>query len=161
MAAIGDQDEPAVEVHKQCYQDVYRYEYAYDDTKKHYERRDPSIDDYGSQAGQINGSCSGTLGSTKASLQWQQKISNFGGSNWKLLIQKGNRTLYCKAVEHRNALVATVGIDKYPECFGPFVTNQIDGNGKVMTDLRVTRVVGSARLGVEMNLLLGLAPRTK
>ncbi|CAN5485913.1 hypothetical protein BH10CYA1_BH10CYA1_23620 [soil metagenome] len=150
LAAIGDQDESAVEVQKQCYQKIDNYEYSYDDTNGHYERREPSVDDLGSQPCQINGNSTGTLGSTKATLQWQQKISEHGGSNWKLLIKKGNRTLYCKTVEPPVFAGDEGRTDKTPECFGPFVTNQIDGRGKVMTALRVTRIVGHARLSAEI-----------
>lgn len=100
LAAIGDQDEPAVEVHKQCYQKLYDYEYAYDDRTKRYEKRTPSIDlsDISSQHTIINGNSFGTAGNTKASLHWHQKIYEFGGSDFRLVIKKGNRVLYSDAI---------------------------------------------------------------
>lgn len=150
LAAIGDQDEPAVEVHKQCYQKLYDYEYAYDDRTKRYEKRTPSIDlsDISSQHTIINGNSFGTAGNTKASLHWHQKIYEFGGSDFRLVIKKGNRVLYSDAIEP--PVLADEKRDNTPECFGPFVTTQIDPAGKVMTDLRVTRIVGHARLGCEL-----------
>ncbi|MBI2812089.1 MAG: hypothetical protein HYX67_14830 [Candidatus Melainabacteria bacterium] len=152
LAAIGDQDEPAVEVHKQCYQELYDYEYAYDDQTKHYEKRKPSIDlgDISSQRTVINGNSFSTVGNTRAALHWQQKIYAFGGSDLRLVIKKGKRVLYSNAVEPPEIAGSDGKKDQTPECFGPFVTTQIDPSGKIMTDLRVTRIVGHARLGCEM-----------
>lgn len=152
LAAIGDQDEPAVEVHKQCYQKQFDYEYAYDDRTKRYEKRTPSIDlsDISSQHTIINGNSFGTVGNTRAALHWHQKIYEFGGSDLKLVIKKGRRVLYSGAVEPPETAGSDERKDKTPECFGPFVTTQIDPAGKVLTDLRVTRIVGHARLGCEM-----------
>lgn len=152
LAAIGDQDEPAVEVRKQCYQELYNYEYAYNDQTKRYEKRSPSIDlgDIASQPTVIYGNSFGTVGNTKASLHWQQKYFEFGGSDMKLVIKKGNRVLYSGTVEPPTIAGSEERKDKTPECFGPFVTTQIDPANKVLTDLRVTRVVGHARLGCEM-----------
>jgi hypothetical protein len=152
LAAIGDQDENAVEVHKQCYQEIYNYEYGYNDQTKRYERRSPSIDpgDISSQHNVIWGNSFSTVGNTKAALHWKQNLYEFGGSEMHLTIKKGRRTLYSQAVEPPELPSSDQRKDKIPECFGPFVTTRIDPAGKVMTDLRVTRVVGSSRLGCEM-----------
>jgi hypothetical protein len=153
IAAIGDQDENAVEIHKQCYQEIYNYEYAYNDKTHHYERRDPSIDlgDIGTQNNHPTwGNSFSTVGNTRASLHWKQDLFNFGGEGFVLTIKKGHRTLYSEPVEPPELESSDKRKDKTPECFGPFVTTQIDRHGKVMTDLRVTRVVGNSRLGCEM-----------
>ncbi|MBS1956076.1 MAG: hypothetical protein JST89_17970 [Cyanobacteria bacterium SZAS-4] len=152
LAAIGDQDEPAVEVRKQCYQELYNYEYAYDDRTKRYEKREPSIDlgDIASQPTIIYGNSFGTVGNTRAALHWRQKYNEFGGSDIKLVIKKGKRVLYSEAVEPPQIAGSEERKDNTPECFGPFVTTRIDPAGKVMTDLRVTRIVGHARVGAEM-----------
>jgi hypothetical protein len=153
IAAIGDQDENAVEIQKQCYQDNTNYEYAYNDQTHRYERRQPSIDpgDISSQKTHPTwGNSFSTVGNTRASLHWKQAFYDFGGEELVLSIKKGRRTLYSAPVKPPAIENSDKRKDSSPECFGPFVTTQIDPHGKVMTDLRVTRIVGSSRLGCEM-----------
>lgn len=153
IAAIGNEDENAVEIHQQCYQKITDFEYAYDDRTRRYERGTPAIDP-GDIAAQhtypIWGNSFSTVGNTRASLHWNQKLYEFGGTDTHLTIRKGRKTLYSAAVEPPDLPGTEKRKDNSPECFGPFVTTQIDPKGKVMTDLRVTRVVGSARLGCEL-----------
>lgn len=153
IAAIGNEDENAVEVHKQCYQEITDYEYTYNDKTKRYDRGKPSIDpgDISAQKSHPTwGNSFSEVGNTRAALHWKQNLYEFGGSNPTLTIKKGRHILYSAAVEPPSLAGSDERKDKVPECFGPFVTTQIDPAGKVLTDLRVTRVVGSARLGCEI-----------
>lgn len=164
IAAIGNEDENAVEVHKQCYQEITDYEYAYNDKTKRYERGKPSIDpgDIDAQKSHPTwGNSFSQVGNIRAALHWKQTLYEFGGSDPTLTIKKGRRTLYTAIVEPPALAGSTQKKDKTPECFGPFVTTQIDPAGKVLTDLRVTRVVGSARLGCEMIYYYDRAARMK
>jgi hypothetical protein len=152
LTAIGDQDEPAIRIQKQCYQEVYQYEYTYDDTTGHYKQGEPSLDasDVRSQPNTMKGFCTATSGNTTATLKWKQELYDFGGSDWELQIKRGRRVMLTKLLEPPALNGGEAKKDKTPECFGPYVTTSIDRRGKMLIDLRMTRIVDHARLGCEV-----------
>lgn len=165
LAATGDEDEAGVEVRKQCYQKNFDYEYWFDAQKNKYIRRDPSIEpgDESTQIGTISGKSLGTAGDTSAELRWTQKMYEFGGANWKLTISKGNKTVLSQRIfppenaggsPQADKAPENAGgspqADKTPECAGPFVSTALDSSHNVLVDLRMARVVKSARLNCEI-----------
>jgi hypothetical protein len=150
LIATGDQDEPAIRVQKQCYEEVHQYEYTYDDTTGRYKRGEPSLDasDIRSQPNTMTGFCTATAGNTTATLKWKQELFDFGGSDWKLQIKRGRRVIFTKLLDP--PALDQAKQDKTPECFGPYVTTSIDPRRKTLVDLRMTRIVDHARLGCEV-----------
>jgi hypothetical protein len=152
IIAIEGENDPAILVQVQCYQKVDAFEYAYDEETGRYQKRKPSINPIDARAhgNKMKGISLGTAGNTKATLHWEQELSDHGGSNWNLKIKRGRRVVWSQPLELPEIKSDQGRKDLTPECFGPFVTSTIDPSNKILVDLRVTRIVDSARLACEM-----------
>ncbi|HEY9679077.1 MAG TPA: hypothetical protein V6C76_13795 [Drouetiella sp.] len=154
FAAIGDQDEPAIEIGEQTYQSSDYYEYFWDDAKGKYVKQKPSIElgDIASQpeAKNIQGFSESSSAGLTAALTWQQQFGTFGGSGWHLKITRGKECVFDEDIQPPDLPSEDGRVDKEPECFGPLVSTSISPQNDAVVDLRMTRIVGHARLSCEM-----------